>query len=117
MEFEIKKHSEKQAVIKLVGRLDDKTAEKFKTDLKGITTDGLTNFLVDMEAVSVIDSSGLSALVSGFKAIRGQGGTVVLANVGPQTKAALEMARLNRIFSIHTDVASALESFRETPLP
>lgn len=111
MGVNIEKQTDKQAVVKLAGQLDANMAESFKTDLENVVTNGLTHLVVDMEAVSSIDSSGLSGLVAGFKTVRGQGGALVLANVGPQAQVALEMSRLNQVFAVHTDVASALASF------
>lgn len=111
MEYRITKYNKNTAAIKLVGRLDANAAERFKSNLKALTTGGLTDLVIDMEAVSFIDSSGSSALVSGFEAVRNRGGSLVLANVGPQLKVALEMTHLNRIFPICNDVASALASF------
>lgn len=109
MKYEVTQQSAQQAVVKVSDRLDANTAATFKAGLRDTVASGLTRLVVDMQAVSFIDSSGLSALVSGFRAAREKNGTILLANVGPQTQLALEMTRLNRVFPVYANVTQALE--------
>ncbi|MBS1253396.1 MAG: Anti-sigma-B factor antagonist [Anaerolineales bacterium] len=109
--MEIEELAGARAVVKLEGRLDANSADEAKTTLKNAAAAGETHLVVDMADVNFIDSSGLSALVSGFKAAREQGGTLALVNVGPQIEMALKLTRLNRVFAIYDDVESALASF------
>ncbi len=111
MEIEVEDLAGMRAVVKLEGRLDANSADEAKAALKNAVAAGQTHFVVDMADVNFIDSSGLSALVSGFKAAREQGGSLALASVGPQIQMALELTRLNRVFTVFDDVESALASF------
>ncbi|MFN2182843.1 MAG: STAS domain-containing protein [Anaerolineae bacterium] len=56
--------------------------------------------------MSFIDSSGLSALVSGFKAAREVGGTLKLTGFNEQTRLALHLSRLDRVFEFYSDEAA-----------
>ncbi len=111
MKIELQKQTNQQAVIKPSGRLDANSGEAFKARLAKAVDSGFIQLAVDMQEVSFIDSSGLSAPVSGFKAVRQKSGMLVLVNVGPQVEVALEMTHLNRIFPIYSDLDSALASF------
>jgi anti-sigma B factor antagonist len=111
LEFKVEEHPGQRAVVRLTGRLDANSSDALKTALKEVAATGLAHLVVDMQAVSFIDSSGLSALVSGYRAVREQDGALLLARVGPQIKVALELSRLYRVFPVYDDVASALASF------
>jgi anti-sigma B factor antagonist len=113
LELKIQQQSGQTGVVRLEGRLDANSAESFKTKFKEIVATGLTRLVVDMQAVNFIDSSGLSALVAGFRLLREQNGTLVLAQTGPQIKVALELTRLDRVFSVYPDLASALASLNK----
>jgi anti-sigma B factor antagonist len=64
-----------------------------------------------MGEVPFIDSSGLSALVSGLKGARKEGGIVVLCNVQPQARTIFSLTMLDKVFSIYPDVQTAMDSF------
>ena len=113
VEYQIEKQTEQLAVIKIVGRLDANTATSLKTQLKNSVEDGLHRLILDLTAVSLIDSSGLSALVAGFRAVREVNGLLVLAHVGQQAKVALELTHLDQIFPIYEDVESALAALEQ----
>jgi anti-sigma B factor antagonist len=88
------------------GRLDAVTAPQLKTRLKGLVAEGHRQLVVDLVDVSFIDSSGLSALVSGFKAAREVGGTLKLAGLNEQTRLAFRLSRLDRVFEFYPDGAA-----------
>ncbi|RMH00360.1 MAG: anti-sigma factor antagonist [Chloroflexi bacterium] len=114
MKYSIEKQPiDKLAVVKVEGRLDANSADILKAALKQAAAEGLSNLVIDMQAISYIDSSGLSALVSGFKAAREHNGLLALAYVGPQVKMALELTHLNRIFPIYENTETALDALAE----
>lgn len=100
--------NDQQAIISFSGRLDASVVTESKTILKDTAARGYDQVAVNLKNVSFIDSSGLSALVSGFKAVGENGGTLVLANVGEQIRVALELTRLNQIFLIFESLNDAL---------
>ena len=62
---------------------------------------------VEMSRVSFIDSSGLSALISGLKTLRQAGGGLNLAAVGAQARTALRLTLLDTVLPIYATVAEA----------
>lgn len=87
----------------VLGRLDAVTAPQLKARLKALVAEGHRQLVVDLVDVSFIDSSGLSALVSGFKAAREVGGTLKLAGLNEQTRMAFQLSRLDRVFEFYPD--------------
>lgn len=84
------------------GRLDAVTAPELKARLKDLVAAGHAQLVADLVDVSFIDSSGLSALVAGFKAAREAGGTLKLAGLNEQTRLAFQLTRLDRVFDFYT---------------
>jgi anti-sigma B factor antagonist len=64
--------------------------------------------LVDMSAVSYIDSSGVASLVEAYQSARRGGTTFALVAVSDAAMRVLELARLDQVFSIHASITEAL---------
>ncbi|MBP9154568.1 MAG: STAS domain-containing protein [Xanthomonadales bacterium] len=62
---------------------------------------------VQLDGVSYIDSSGIAALVEGFQHARAKGGRFALLAPSESVRAVLELARLDRVFPIFSDLAAA----------
>lgn len=63
---------------------------------------------VDLSAVEYIDSSGVASLVEALQQAKGRGGSLALVSVSESAMRVLELARLDKVFTIHHDVAEAL---------
>ena len=111
MEYKVEQLEDRRAVFTVSGRLDAATAAEFKNGLKTAAAEFATFVVVDLSALTFIDSSGLSALVSGLKALREKDGGLALTGIGEQVRVAMELTRLDRIFPVYADRASALDSF------
>ena len=88
-------------------RLDAHNANDLKTELLALFEQGKKSILINLQDVRFIDSSGLGALVSGFKNAITNQGSLKLAGLQPQVKSMFELTRLHRVFDIYpspTDV-------------
>jgi anti-sigma B factor antagonist len=64
--------------------------------------------LVDLSAVTYIDSSGIASLVEALQWATKRGTGLRLVAVSPQALRVFELARLDKVFSIHSDIDAAL---------
>jgi len=64
--------------------------------------------LVDLSAVTYIDSSGIASLVEALQWATRRGSDLSLVAVSPQALRVFELARLDKVFSIHPDIDAAL---------
>ena len=64
--------------------------------------------LVNLSAVSYIDSSGVASLVESFQASRKGGTRFALAAASDATLRVLQLARLDKVFTIHPTVEAGL---------
>jgi anti-sigma B factor antagonist len=92
-------------------RLDAHNSSELKAQMLKLFEEGKNNLVIDLQAVRFVDSSGLGALVSGFKNASSRNGSLKLSGLQLQVKSMFELTRLHRVFEIFTDVDEALASF------
>ncbi|GAB4163976.1 MAG: STAS domain-containing protein [Geothermobacteraceae bacterium] len=92
-------------------RLDAHNSGELKTQMLNLFEEGKNSLVVNLEEVRFVDSSGLGALVSGFKNASARSGSLKLCNLQPQVKSMFELTRLHRVFEIFPNVDEALASF------
>lgn len=97
----------RQLVLAVEGRLDAETCNTLKQAFHDHVAGGRQLVTVEMSQVSFIDSSGLSALISGLKTLRQAGGGLNLAAVGAQARTALRLTLLDTVLPIFDTVAEA----------
>jgi anti-sigma B factor antagonist len=94
-------------------RLDAHNSDLLKGAMKDVFEGGAKNVLVDLRQVRFIDSSGLGALVSGFKNSVSHRGRLALSGLQEQVRSMFELTRLHRVFEIYEGFDEALASFTE----
>jgi anti-sigma B factor antagonist len=109
MKIELEHPSSEQVIVRPMGRIDVESAPALRDSLKQIADTSPKLIVVDLDGVEFIDSSGLSALVSGLKATRQGGGSICLSRPHPQALTALRLTLLDRVFPIFPSVEEALE--------
>lgn len=92
-------------------RVDAHNSNDLKDELKSLYEAGKKNILVDLREVRFIDSSGLGALVSGFKNAISHQGSLKLSALQPQVKSMFELTRLHRVFDIYSNTEDAMDSY------
>jgi anti-anti-sigma factor len=69
--------------------------------------------VVNLEAVSYIDSEGLSLLLGIHASVRNRGGKVRLAGANPVIKDLFQLAKLLDVIELHESVDQAVKAFRK----
>ncbi len=73
---------------------------------------GRKKIVLNLAAISYIDSSGLGELVSGYRLMKNGGGEMKLLNLNKKVTDLLQVTRLYSVFDTHTQEAQAVASFR-----
>ncbi len=109
----LKQETARDIVILLVKeeRLDAHNSDQLKQELGRLFEEGRTKVVVDLKDVRFIDSSGLGALVSGFKNASSRQAGLKLSSLQSQVKSMFELTRLHRVFDIYATVDEATDSF------
>jgi anti-sigma B factor antagonist len=91
-------------------RIDAHNSGELKDYLLQRIEQGDVNIVVQLEQVKFIDSSGLGALLSGFKHAATKSGKLVLACCNPRVLSMFELTRLNRVFEVYKDVSELFDN-------
>ncbi len=108
MNFDIQSENGVEIIAPLVRRLDASVAVVFKQEILSFIQQGKNSILLDFSHVEFIDSSCLGALVSILKTLSGRGDLALCALNG-NIQNLFKLTRMDRIFTIGSDRAAALE--------
>ena len=72
--------------------------------------DNASNVSVDLSGVTYIDSSGVASLVEALQAAKKNGSRLSLVSVSEPTRRVLELARLDKVFTICSSIDDALDN-------
>jgi len=86
--------------LQIEGALDALTAPDVRPIFDKVVADGRRRVTVDIEKVTMIDSSGVGAIVSLFKRVKAEGGQVVIVGARDQPLAVLKLLKLDRVFGL-----------------
>ncbi len=111
MNLKIEKKNEIMIIYVKEERLDAHNSGDLKVEVQRLFEEGNKNILVDLHDVRFIDSSGLGALVSGFKNAISHHGNLKLSTLQAQVKSMFELTRLHRVFEIYSSTSEALDNF------
>jgi len=86
--------------LKIEGALDALTARDVRPIFDQVVEDKPKRVTIDLEALTLIDSSGVGAIVSLFKRVKADGGQVVVVHAQDQPLAVLKLLKLDRILGL-----------------
>jgi anti-sigma B factor antagonist len=90
-----------------VGNLDAGNVKDFRAAIQAVA-DTHDTIVLDMRRLTFVDSSGLGALLSCLRALKGKRGRLLLFGMTKPVRALFELVRMHRIFSIHDTQEDAL---------
>ncbi len=95
-------------VLPLEGEIDLHISPRVAVSLAQISQKKPDRVVVDLSRVVYIDSSGLAVLIEGMQNAEDYGGKFALVGLQENVRSIFEIARLDQVFQIFPDVASAL---------
>lgn len=93
-------------------RLTAVNGTAFKDQAVKLIEEGHARLIVDMTAITFIDSSGLGALVSVLKRV-GNRGEIVVCGLSSGLKQMFSITRMDRVFAAYPDRAAAITALNE----
>ena len=92
------------------GRVDLLEAPELRQRLLGLAGQpGRT--IVSLAGVDFVDSSGLGALLNGFRSIERSGGQLRITDLSRPVRALLQLPRLDALLPLHETLEEAMQSF------
>ena len=93
------------------GDLDMAVADTLKRTLTDLVDKGQPRIVLDLAAVSYIDSSGLGAFVASMKHARAAGGDIKLCAMQSDVRSIFDMTRLIKVIDAYPSRAEALAAW------
>lgn len=109
MLLDVKNHDPDTAIVKVSSpTLDINQAAAFKSEIRPIV-EAHRRLIIDMSAVSFLDSSGLGALLSALRAVKDREGEMRIFGLTRQVNTLIHLVRMHRVFAIFTNQDDALK--------
>jgi anti-sigma B factor antagonist len=100
------------AVLCLTGRLVlEDTESPLRGAIEELMNAGHVKLVLDLAAVTYIDSAGLGLLVAKFVSLRSRGGDLRLVHPTPRSMHLMTITNLATVFETHASVDAAVQSF------
>ncbi len=99
-------------LLTLKGNLDALTAVELRPTIDELVANRQTKVIFDLNELTLIDSSGVGAIVSLFKRVRMLGGDVKIARLANQPKEIFRLLRLDRAFDLFETLEEAKAKFK-----
>jgi anti-sigma B factor antagonist len=102
-------------ILRLSGRLELEEGDlDFRDHVDRLVAGGRLKILLDLKAVTRIDSAGIGMLVSKYLSTQKRSGTVKLLHLTRRSDHLMDITRLATVFEIFDDEADAVRSFAAT---
>jgi len=100
----------KTAVVEASNEIDMHRSNEFQQELLRVLAEGPSRIVVDLSAVSYMDSSGVASLVKLLSRCSRQKVKLTLAGMTPRVRSIFEITKLETVFEIVSDVKEAVQS-------
>lgn len=102
-------------VVELDGRivLGEET-NKLRETVKNLVSQGKQKLVLDVKNVTMIDSSGLGALVAAYSSAKSSGASLRLCNLGAHFNQLLQITKLLTVFEVSKTPDEAVSAFSKS---
>jgi anti-anti-sigma factor len=107
LRLDVRSLGELTTMLVVQGLLDAVAAPALKRRIHELVDDGRVELVCDLTELGDVDSSGLSALVSGLEVVREHGGFLKLAGANEQVTRRLRSSGLDHVFELYPSVEAA----------
>ena len=99
-------------IIKLDGKITIGAGDQqLREVISSAVNEGKTNILLDLSAVTTIDSSGIGELVGSYTTVTNRGGKLKLLHLPAKLNELLHVTQLITVFEVYDSEDEALKSF------
>ena len=95
-------------VVAVIGELDVHGAPRVRAQLIDLMRDGACDFVMDLDEVTFIDSTGLGVLIGALKRVRSMGGDLRVVATCDPTLRLLRLTGLHRVLAPYETPADAV---------
>ena len=107
--FKIEEGEQYVVVHTLVDKFDSLTSPDIKSELVFLIKSGKKNIIVNLAETRYVDSSGLSALLTGNRMCKEAKGSFVLCSLQPNVEKLVQISQLTNVFEITPTLNEAID--------
>lgn len=99
---------ERMNLVKVIcptGVFDGTKVDEFSIAIQTALDHGARIFLIDLQEVTFMDSTGLGVLITGRKTVQSTGGQMYLCSPNDQIKILFDLTSMDELFQIFADAA------------
>jgi anti-sigma B factor antagonist len=89
------------------------TLSGFLAEVRRLVEEGTRKLVIDLQAVTYVDSASIGCLMDVRRLLTEQGGLLKLSGLQPRVETMISMTGVNKIIDIHREEAQALAAFAE----
>lgn len=115
MEIEVKKLGSTIHLLALSGEMDMYNSHELKDTFIELVSNGIRGFILDMQDLQYIDSSGVSTLIYLHTTAKRKNLKLWFVNIKGSVLKVLELTKLTKIFPIAGSLESLLAQFKKKP--
>jgi anti-sigma B factor antagonist len=109
--------AERIALVSVSGELDLHVDEELRDALKAAESLGVATVIVDLSAVSFMDSTVCGTLLAQAKRYRAERGELVIVANRDRAGRVLEVVGIDRVVHVHPTLHAAIQSLLLEPVP
>lgn len=103
-------------VLKVIGRLTpDEGDDVLFSTVKQLAEAGEKDFIVDLNSVNYINSSGVGTIIQSYRLAKSKDGDLKILNPSQSVTYIIQVSKLDSIFEVFHDQNAAIASFSEEP--
>jgi anti-sigma B factor antagonist len=87
------------------------TLSSFLAEVRRLVEEGTRKLVIDLQAVTYVDSASIGCLMDVRRLLTEQGGLLKLSGLQPRVETMISMTGVNKIIDIHREEAQALAAF------
>ena len=112
MELAVEESGDVRIVRVREAKLTYPVLSSFFAEVRQVIEGGARKLLIDLQAVSYIDSASIGCLMDIHRLLQEKDGAVKLAGLQPRVETMISMTGVHKIIEIHREEAAALAAFQ-----
>jgi anti-sigma B factor antagonist len=111
MQLEIAENADVRIVRVKEAKLTYPILSAFFAEVRQLVEGGTRKLLIDLSAVTYIDSASIGCLMDIYRLMQDRGGAVKLAGVQPRVETMISMTGVHKLIDLHREESAALQAF------
>lgn len=113
MKIKLSRHSSIY-ILDVVGEMDLYNSFQLKTIVSKMMEKNIKSYIINLENVEYIDSSGIGALIHVYSVLKKAGMRLKIVNVHGSVKRVIELTKLMGYFPMANNIKEAIEQMKES---